>query len=167
MSERHNPPLPSRSREQVQLFKPLSLRERGWGEGSVMPGRHNPPLPSRSREQARSLRRASTDAERELWFHLRAGRLCGFKFRQQHPIPPYFVDFYCDAAKLVVELDGSQHTAESDARRTDCLEAKGLHVLRFWDNDVLNDTEAVLATILSVAEDRTLTPTPLPEGEGH
>lgn len=125
-----------------------------------MPERHNPPLPSRTRERARDLRKASTDAERELWYHLRV------KFRRQHPIPPYVVDFYCDAAKLVVELDGSQHNEESDARRTDFLEAKGLRVLRFWDNDALTDTETVLAAILNAVENRTLTPAPLPEGEG-
>jgi len=131
-----------------------------------MSERHNPPLPSRSREQARSLRGTSTDAERKLWFHLRAGRLRGFKFRQQHPIPPYVVDFYCDRARLVVELDGSQHAPDTDATRTSFLQAKGFHVVRFWDNDVLSNTSAVLAAILDVLENRTLSPTPLPEGEG-
>jgi very-short-patch-repair endonuclease len=131
-----------------------------------MPEQHNPPLPSRAREQARDLRSRSTDTERKLWYHLRAGRLNGFKFRRQHPLPPYIVDFYCDVARLVVELDGSQHTRNVDAQRTSRLEAKGLRILRFWDNDVLCNMEAVLESILTAVEDRTLSPTPLPKGEG-
>lgn len=131
-----------------------------------MPQRIHPPLPTRTREKARALRGAGTDAERELWYHLRAGRLNGLKFRRQHPIPPYIVDFCCEAAKLVVELDGSQHDEITDQARTRFLEAQGLKVLRFWDNDVLQQTEAVLEAILGAAGNRTLTPTPLPEGEG-
>ena len=131
-----------------------------------MPQRINPPLPSRTLEHARKLRGTSTDAEQKLWHHLRAGRLNGLKFRRQHPIPPYVADFYCEAVKLVVELDGSQHNEVVDAARTRFLESRGLRVLRYWDNEVLQDTEAVLAHIWSAVEHRTLTPTPLPEGEG-
>jgi very-short-patch-repair endonuclease len=87
-----------------------------------MTGRRNPPLPSTSREQARRLRGTSTDAERELWYRLRAGRLNGFTFRRQHPTPPYVVDFFCREAGLVVEIDGSQHSAGMDAARTKFLE---------------------------------------------
>jgi len=128
--------------------------------------RTKPPLPSRSRANARDLRSTSTDAERELWFHLRAGRLHGLKFRRQHPIPPYIADFYCESAKLVVEVDGSQHDEASDAAKTRTLEARDLRLLRFWDNDVLSNTQAVLEAIVSAIEDRTLTPTPFPMGEG-
>ncbi|MBD8873346.1 DUF559 domain-containing protein [Rhodanobacter sp. DHB23] len=131
-----------------------------------MPERINPPLPTRTREQSRGLRRSATDAEQKLWFHLRGGRLNNLKFRRQHPIPPYVVDFYCEARKLVVELDGSQHDETVDRARTKFLESCGLMVLRYWDNDVLQQTEAVLEAILGIAENRTLTPTPLPEGEG-
>jgi very-short-patch-repair endonuclease len=81
-------------------------------------------------------------------------------------VPPYIVDFYCDGAKLVVELDGAQHTKLSDAERSRYLESLGLRILRFWDNEVLLQTEAVLAAILTTAKEQTLTPTPLPEGEG-
>jgi Uncharacterized protein conserved in bacteria len=88
------------------------------------------------------------------------------KFRRQHPIPPYVVDFFCEAKKLVVELDGSQHDEEVDQARTRFLESHGLMILRYWDNDVLQQTEAVLEAILGAAENRTLTPTPLPPGEG-
>jgi very-short-patch-repair endonuclease len=125
-----------------------------------------PPLPSAGLERARSLRRSLTDAERELWSHLRGARLGGFRFRRQHLDPPYVLDFYCNAAKLVVELDGSQHTDQADAARTRALEARGLRVIRFWNNDVLSNTEAVLAAILSALQARPLTPTPLPPGEG-
>jgi len=67
-----------------------------------------------------------TDAEQKLWCRLRGGRLNGLKFRRQHPVPPYIVDFYCMEAKLVVELDGSQHDADVDAARTAALEGGGL-----------------------------------------
>jgi very-short-patch-repair endonuclease len=127
---------------------------------------HKPPLPTRSLERSRGLRKEMTDAERKLWQYLRAGQLDGLKFRRQHPIPPYIVDFYCDALKLVVELDGSQHNAEVDAVRTRFLKAKGLNLLRFWDSEVLTQAEAVVDAIFNFASSRTLTPTPLPEGEG-
>ena len=77
-----------------------------------MPHRLRAALPTLGLDQARSLRQNATDVENELWYHLRARRMQGVKFRHQHPIPPYTVDFYCDAAKLVVELDGAQHSAE-------------------------------------------------------
>ncbi|RDJ00712.1 endonuclease domain-containing protein [Dyella solisilvae] len=125
-----------------------------------------PPLPTRTLKHARVLRQATTEAEQRLWQHLRAGRLNGWKFRRQHPVPPYIVDFYCEAAKVVVELDGSQHKAETDHKRTSFLASRGLKVLRYWDNEVLNETHAVLEAILGAVEYRTLTPTPLPEGEG-
>jgi very-short-patch-repair endonuclease len=125
-----------------------------------------PPLPSAGLERARSLRRSLTDAERELWSHLRGARLGGYRFRRQHLDPPYVLDFYCRAAKLVVELDGGQHTEEADAARTRALVARGLRVIRFWNNDVLSNTETVLEAILSALQARPLTPTPLPSGEG-
>ena len=131
-----------------------------------MPERIKPPLPTRTRDHARDLRQSGTDAERKLWQRLRAGQLNGLKFRRQHPIPPYIVDFYCDAKKLVVELDGSQHNDEVDRTRTRFLESQGLKVLRYWDNEVLQQMDAVLEAILGTVENRTLTPTPLPWGEG-
>ena len=125
-----------------------------------------PPLPTRTLHTAKSLRTSGTDAENKLWYHLRARRLDGLKFRRQHPMPPYVVDFYCDELKLVIELDGSQHDGQSDSIRTQALQRQGLFVLRFWDNQVLQDTEAVLEAILNFARHRTLSPTPLPTGEG-
>ncbi|MFT4179711.1 MAG: DUF559 domain-containing protein [Thermomonas sp.] len=112
------------------------------------------------------MRHESTDAERKLWECLRAGRLDGLKFRRQHPVPPYIADFCCVEHKLIVELDGGQHTPEVDGIRTRQLEAQGWSVLRFWDNDVLLNIESVVEAIWNVAGHRTLTPTPLPKGEG-
>jgi very-short-patch-repair endonuclease len=115
---------------------------------------------------ARHLRQSQTAAEIRLWTFLRGSRLNGFKFRRQHPIPPYVLDFYCDAAKLAVELDGSQHSEVTDLVRTRALQSRGITVLRFWDNDALSRTEAVLEAILASLRAPTLTPTPLPAGEG-
>ena len=131
-----------------------------------MDERRRASLPTNTLDRARELRRGATDAERKLWHHLRSGQLGGLKFRRQHPIPPYIVDFYCDASRLVVELDGSQHTPEVDRVRTRFLESKGLTVLRFWDNEVLMQTQAVIEAIWNSVGPRPLTPTPLPVGEG-
>ncbi len=126
----------------------------------------NPPLPTRTLANARRLRREMTDAERRLWQHLRAGRLAGYKFRRQHAVPPHIVDFCCVEAGVVIELDGSQHGEPADAARTRHLEGKGWRVIRFWNNDVLNQTEVVVEAIWNVLSRPTLSPTPLPEGEG-
>jgi very-short-patch-repair endonuclease len=128
--------------------------------------RHNPPLHTETLLTARRLRDSGTDAGRKLWYHLRAGRLDGLRFRRQHPLPPYVVDFYCHACRLVVELDGSQHPSDSDAIRTQALNRQGLLIVRFRDNQVLLETEAVLEAILNLARNRTLSPPPPPAGEG-
>lgn len=127
----------------------------------------NPPLPTRSRQRARGLRQAQADAENKLWRRLRASQLNGYKFRRQHPIPPYIVDFYCKSANVVVELDGSQHDEAVDAERTRYLEQQGLKVLRFRNNEALQQLDAVLTAILDAVENRTLTPNPSPEGRGE
>ena len=118
-------------------------------------------------ERARSLRESQTDAEQRLWYHLRNRRLQGWKFRRQHEIDRYVVDFVCPDAVLVVELDGSQHLKQMgyDARRTACLEAHGYRVLRFWDNDVLTNIEGVLEVILEALASPAPHPSPLPGGE--
>lgn len=123
-----------------------------------------PPLPSRTHGVAKQLRISTTDAERALGYRLRGGRLNGYKFRRQHSIPPYIVDFYCDELKLVVELDGSQHSPRVDAKRNRTLLRDGLTILRFRDNQILQDMDAVLEAIFDIAQVRT--PTPLPKGEG-
>lgn len=100
--------------------------------------------------RANALRKQLTDAERRLWYHLRSRRLSGYKFRRQHPVGPYFADFACLEAGLIVEVDGGQHADQhdSDARRTAYLQSQGFKVLRFWNHEVLGDTEAVLQAIL-------------------
>ena len=125
-----------------------------------------PPLPTDTLSNARKLRQAMTDAEQALWYHLRASRFGGFKFRRQPPVPPYVVDFVCLSQLLVVELDGSQHSPRIDAERNRFLEHLGFRLLRFWNHEVLIQTEAVLAQIWSALHDRTISPTPLPRGEG-
>lgn len=98
---------------------------------------------------ARRLRRDATHAEALLWSRLRNRRLGGYKFRRQHPIGRYVVDFVCIEQRLVIEVDGGQHAAEGaeDARRTAWLETRGFRVLRFWNNEVLANLKAVLTAI--------------------
>ena len=98
---------------------------------------------------ARNLRKNHTDAEKLLWNRLRNRQLAGCKFKRQFAIEHYIVDFICIARKLVVELDGSQHTEkiDYDTTRTKFLTAKGFKVLRFWNNEVFGETEAVLEKI--------------------
>jgi very-short-patch-repair endonuclease len=99
--------------------------------------------------RARALRRASTEAEKRLWRALRV-KLPQFKWRRQMPIGPYFVDFACFAEKLIIELDGGQHAdaAGYDEARSRMIEAQGYRVFRFWNNDILSNTEGVLERIV-------------------
>jgi primosomal protein N' (replication factor Y) len=105
-----------------------------------------------SRTFARDLRKFSTDAERRLWSRLRNRRLFGFKFRRQQPLGPYVVDFVCFECRMIVEADGGQHANDSayDEARTNYLDSCGYRVLRFWNNDILADTEGVLTKIAEV-----------------
>ena len=98
---------------------------------------------------ARRLRKNPPEAERCLWRHLRYKQIDGFRFRRQVPIGRYVVDFACLSARLIVEVDGGQHAEshEADESRSAWLEALGFRVLRFWNNDVLTQTESVLASI--------------------
>ena len=98
---------------------------------------------------ARKLRHQNTDAERLLWRHLRNRQLAGHKFRRQLVIDPYVVDFACIEAKLIVEADGGQHMERlnEDAERTAYLVSMGYKVLRFWNHEILTDTDAVLEAI--------------------
>jgi very-short-patch-repair endonuclease len=118
-------------------------------------------------DRARTLRRHMTDAERLLWHHLRGRRLSGWKFRRQHEIDRYIVDFVCTDAQLIMELDGGQHLeqAEQDAERTRRLAAMGYRLLRFWDDEVLRNTETVLEVIWEAVARAAPHPNPLPEGE--
>jgi very-short-patch-repair endonuclease len=93
-----------------------------------------------------------TDAERMLWSILRNRQLDGFKFRRQATIDPFVVDFLCVEAALAVELDGGQHDEDRDRRRTVYLEARGLHILRFWNHDVVENIEGVADAIRSARD---------------
>ena len=96
---------------------------------------------------ARRLRRDSTDAEHRLWYYLRGRRFEGTKFTRQFPIGPHVADFACRAARLVIELDGGHHSEAGDAERTRTIESFGYRVIRFWNNDVLENTDGVLEVI--------------------
>jgi very-short-patch-repair endonuclease len=103
----------------------------------------------RTTAHARQLRTAMTDAERFLWQDLRLRQFDGYKFRRQHPLGHYVLDFVCLTAKLVVEVDGGQHSEQNeyDASRTEWLRQKGFRVLRFWNHEVMKDIEAVRTVI--------------------
>jgi very-short-patch-repair endonuclease len=105
-------------------------------------------------EFAKTMRSNATDAEHLMWQLLRAKRFMNLKFRRQHVIAPYIVDFYCHELGLVIELDGSQHgtddAIEYDAERTKFLEALDLSVVRYWNHDALNRTEKVLGDLWSI-----------------
>jgi len=127
----------------------------------------------RSAPHAARLRRDQTDVEQRFWMAVRDRRLQGFKFRRQATIGNYVVNFLCVEKMLVVELDGGQHSEFADADRTHFLEARGYRVLRFWNNDVLENFEGVLRTVSEALEasvsrrTRRPSPNPLPQaGEG-
>ncbi|WP_166743673.1 endonuclease domain-containing protein [Xanthomonas cannabis] len=107
-----------------------------------------------------------TDAERTLWRSLRRKQLQGLKFRRQHPIPPYIADFCCIEARLIMELDGAQHSASVDQARTQWLRSKGWTVLCFWNNDVLLSPDAVVEAIFIIVATPYPHPNPSPGGRG-
>jgi very-short-patch-repair endonuclease len=104
--------------------------------------------------KARDLRKNLTDAERILWQHLRLRQMGEFKFRRQQPIDNYIVDFVCFERRLIVEIDGGHHSEQSgrDAKRDEWLKKQGFTILRFWNNEVLKEIEAVKEKILSVLD---------------
>jgi very-short-patch-repair endonuclease len=100
-------------------------------------------------QRARRLRQSSTDAERRMWSALRDRRLTRYKFRRQHPVGDFILDFACTEFRLVIELDGGQHADDpADIRRTAWLEGQGWKVIRFWNNDIVTNTDGVLQAIL-------------------
>ena len=113
--------------------------------------------------RARELRKNQTEAELFLWSDLRAHRLGGYNFKRQHPIGPYIVDFVCLEGRLVVELHGGQHLepGEYDAARTTYLNSRGFSVIRFWNNQVLAETDGVKeAILLALSRDFGISPSP-------
>jgi very-short-patch-repair endonuclease len=115
------------------------------------------------RGRARELRNNPTDAERFLWRHLRFWQLGGYKFRRQQVLGRYIVDFVCLERRVVVELDGGQHTADADAERETWLRDQGFVVLRFWNNEVLREIDAIKEVILTNLQ-RTPFLSPSPQG---
>jgi very-short-patch-repair endonuclease len=114
------------------------------------------PVPVPLLEAARSLRKNMTDAEQLIWHCLRRKQLGGFRFRRQHPVGRFVLDFFCCEAKLAIELDGAQHN-EPDARlrdneRTSFLQQDGFRVIGFWNNEVLENLEGVLEKIYSLLQ---------------
>jgi very-short-patch-repair endonuclease len=103
-----------------------------------------------SNDRAKQLRRDSTDAEKTLWRLLRARQLNGVKFRRQHPIGPFIVDFVCLEHHLVIELDGGQHASDTPGR-TRFLESEGYRVLRFWNNQALANPKGVHHAVTQAA----------------
>jgi len=100
-------------------------------------------------EKARDLRKSITPAERQLWSALRGRKLSGHKFRRQHPIGWFVVDFACVKRRLIIEVDGGQHAENpDDGRRTKWLEAQGWRVIRFWNGEIVENLEAVADRIL-------------------
>ncbi|WP_224984011.1 endonuclease domain-containing protein [Geomonas agri] len=112
------------------------------------------PLPAELLQAAHALRQHMTDAEQLLWYCMRRKQLGGFRFRRQHPVEKYVLDFYCPEARLAVELDGGQHNetrhALRDRGRTNFLEAQGVFVLRVWNHEVFVNLEGVLERIYEV-----------------
>ena len=142
----------------ASLPVPSPLRGVGEGEGSV------------SLRRRRELRHHQTDTEKKLWRLLRGRRLAAYKFRRQHPVGPFIVDFCCPTLRLVLELDGGQHATDiiQDAQRTRYLKTEGYRVIRFWNTDVLLETPAVLQLILNSIDEQTQEdphPDPLPGRE--
>jgi very-short-patch-repair endonuclease len=101
---------------------------------------------------ARRLRRDMTEAEKVVWRLLRARQLEGYKFRRQQPLGRYIIDFVCFSHRLIIEVDGGQHSDPTryEEERTRFLEGEGFRVLRFWNNEVLENSEGVCAHILEV-----------------
>jgi very-short-patch-repair endonuclease len=102
-----------------------------------------------SLKNAKALRANATDTERRLWYHLRGHRFMGLKIKRQKPLGRYIVDFVCMDKRLIIELDGGQHVerAQDDARRDRWLREQGYTVLRFWNNEVMQELESVLERI--------------------
>ena len=132
---------------------------------------HPAKLPEDIRTWARELRGRMTDAEALLWMFLRNRRMAGAKFRRQCPVGRYILDYYCVERMLAIELDGGQHgeAVAYDEHRDNWLRAQGIRVLRFWNNQMLTETEAVMGVIYqAVVDDGVGHITPRPQaGEGQ
>ncbi|MCI5061123.1 MAG: ribosome maturation factor RimM [Alphaproteobacteria bacterium] len=122
-------------------------------------------------QHARTLRKNQTDAEKLLWSRLRNRQFENLKFRRQHPIPPYILDFFCEEKMFAVELDGGQHNEKKDKERSQFLEKKGIKITRYWNNDVLRNIDGVLENLknelITTSQTSSPSPHPSPKGEGE
>jgi very-short-patch-repair endonuclease len=122
-------------------------------------------MPHKNIHFAKALRTNQTDAEHKVWYVLRAGRMMNYKFKRQVPIADFIVDFVCFEQKLIVEIDGGQHIESiKDLARDAELNAQGFKVLRFWNNEIIDNFEGVLTVILQHLQTTTPLPNPLPQG---
>ena len=134
---------------------PLPLRE-GVGGGVS------------TRDNVRRMRANPTDAEQRLWHRLRRKQIVSARFRRQYPLGRYIVDFVCLPARLIIEVDGGQHSeSEADVVRTEWLESQGYLVVRFWNNEVLSNIDGVVEQVLEKARLRLETPPPTPSRKGR
>lgn len=125
-------------------------RSSATGEGFAPQTPHHRPTAKRIRHFAKKMRREPTDAERAMWRLLRDRRFARFKFRRQAPFQNFIIDFVCFERRFIVEIDDSQHAeSERDAARDAVLTAEGFRVVRYWNNDVLQQPSAVLEDILA------------------
>ncbi len=123
---------------------PSPFQGEGRGEGSLHP--RNLKLVGK----ARRLRRDMTETEKRLWYYLRSSRFEGYKFRRQYPLGNYIVDFICVQEKLIIELDGGQHLLQLkyDSIRDNWFKQQGFHILRFWNNEMMEKPVGVLQVIM-------------------
>lgn len=125
-------------------------------------------VPKSKTKVAKHLRKNETDAERLIWSKLRAGQVNNLKFRRQQPIGPYIVDFACLDKKLIVEIDGGQHNEDTvDKERDSWLTRDGYLILRFWNNDVFQNTNGVMETIREASVTPPLSPRPSSAGNDY
>src|SRR5215469_15263477 len=159
--------MPSRARRGTNTSSPSMGEGRGGGDGKDRSMVKKAPSAGAG-ERARTLRRDMTEAEQRLWQMLRSRQTEGYQFRRQAPIGRFIADFVCHAARLIVEIDGGQHniTSEEEASRTRFLEGEGYRVLRFWNNQVLDNPEGVRSVIAENLHRVTPTPPSPIKGEG-
>lgn len=122
-------------------------------------------MPHKNIHFAKMLRTNQTDAELKVWQALRASRLMNCKFRRQVPIDDFIVDFVCFEQKLIIEIDGGQHwDSKKDLVRDAKLKALGYQVLRFWNNEITQNFDGVMAIVLQQLQKKSPLPSPLPQG---
>lgn len=163
----------------TEHHSPLPLVGEGQGRGqkfNELPLLHSSPIEKKQGrgkilDNAKTLRSHQTDVEQRLWYHLRAHRFMGLKFKRQKPLGRYIVDFVYVECRLIIELDGGQHTDQAayDQQRDAWLRSQGYTVLRFWNNEVMRELEEVLEKIRSaLSASTTLSPSPSPtSGRGE